>query len=136
MTKFYLAIVQAVLLYGADTWVVSERDMGKLRSFHWRAIRYMTGCHIRKRGGEGGEGDWEYPNHKELMVKCKLLPIETYVERRRGTLRKYLEENRADVLAEAGKMGKHNKNVNKIMWWNQNFITKNEMNQVKNFWFK
>ena len=70
------------------------------------------------------------------MVKCKLLPIETYVERRRGTLRKYLEENRADVLAEAGKMGKHNKNVNKIMWWNQNFITKNEMDQVKNFWFK
>ena len=30
MATFYLTIVQAVLLYGADSWVVTKRDMDKL----------------------------------------------------------------------------------------------------------
>jgi hypothetical protein len=36
MAKFYLAVVQAVLLYGADTWIVSKRAINRLRSFHHR----------------------------------------------------------------------------------------------------
>ena len=47
MSKFYLTVVQAVLLYGADTWVIKKQDMDRLRSFHWRAIRYMTGKNVR-----------------------------------------------------------------------------------------
>ena len=38
MAKFYITIVQAVLLYGADSWVVTKRDMNKLQSFHHCAI--------------------------------------------------------------------------------------------------
>ena len=48
MAKFYITVVQVVLLYGADTWVISKRDMQKLKSFHNKAIRYITEKHIRK----------------------------------------------------------------------------------------
>ena len=94
MGKIYLAVVQAVLLYGADSWIVSTRNMQLLRSFHHRAARYMTGQHIKKQG----DGTWEYPDHDSLLRKCGLFPMKTYIERRRGTLRKYLEETKEEFF--------------------------------------
>ena len=115
MSKFYLTVVQAVLLYGADTWVVSKRNMDSLRSFHKRAMRYMTGLHIRK-----GEGDvWEYPDSEETREKCGLWDIEVYIQRRRGTLKKYLTRYRAQLLKEALQCPKHCKDANKLVWWEQ-----------------
>ena len=130
MAKFYMVIVQAVLLCGADSWSISSRNMGKLQSFHHRAVRCMTGHHIIKK-----DDVWTYPNHKELLKKAKLLPIETYVERRRGTLRKYLELNRKDLLRKAIETKKHCYDVNKILWWNQKWIEKSEMKAISNNWF-
>ena len=57
MGKIYLAVVQAVLLYGVDSWVVEEKNMRKLRIFYRSALRYMMGEHIEK-----GDGDWQYPD--------------------------------------------------------------------------
>ena len=34
MARFYITVVQSVLLYGADSWTVSKRDHNKLQSFH------------------------------------------------------------------------------------------------------
>ena len=64
-----------------------------------------------------------------------MFPIETYVARRRGTLRKYLEENRAKMLEEAMAMTAPSKNVNKILWWKQEWISKEKMTEMTNFWF-
>ena len=96
MSRFYLTVVQAVLLYGAESWTISKRNMMLLQSFHRRATRYMTGQHILKVGDT-----WKYPDHNRLLKKCKLFGIETYIERRRGTLRKYLEEYRGELLEDA-----------------------------------
>ena len=46
MLRFYLAMVQAVLLYGADSWTISARNMEVLESFDDHVIRHITGCHI------------------------------------------------------------------------------------------
>ena len=132
MAKFYMAVVQAVLLYGADSWTITERNWKKLRSFHKRALRYMTGRHIKKME----DGKWEYPNDQALQWKCGLFPIETYIERRRGTLRKYLEENRKEFLEEVEKIKAPARNANKILWWKQKYITKEEMTEKTNFWKK
>jgi hypothetical protein len=129
MAKIYLAVVQAVLLYGADSWAVSDRNLRKLRTFHHRAIRYMTGQHIRKRD----DGVWEYPDHSELQRLCKLFPIETYLERRRGTLRKYMEENRGEMVERAQGMTRPARNPNKILWWRQKYMEKEELT-ARNFW--
>ena len=94
IAKFYMAIVQAVLLYGSDSWTINKANWKKLNSFHKRATWYMTGEHICK----NNNGTWTYPNHGELERKCGLFSIETYIKRRRGTLRKYLEEFRSELL--------------------------------------
>ena len=52
MAKFYTCVVQAVLLYGAESWTVSQRYKGKLQKFHRRAVRYITGTHIRRTGDD------------------------------------------------------------------------------------
>ena len=46
IAKFYLTIVQAVLLYGADSWTITTKTLQQFQSFYNRALRYMTGKHI------------------------------------------------------------------------------------------
>ena len=130
MSKFYMTIVQAVLLYGSDSWIIKERDLNKLRSFHNRAVRYMTGSHIQKIGD-----GWEYPNHEDLLKKCRLFPIDVYLERRRGTLREYLMKYRNNLLQKAIETKKNCRNVHKILWWNQPWISKKDMRHLTNLWY-
>ena len=54
-----------------------------------------------------------------LQKKCGLDTIEEYVERRRGTLWKYLEGQKKELLEEAFQTERHCRDINKIMWWNQ-----------------
>ena len=49
MAKFYIATIQAILLYGSKSWVLTKKNLQKLNSFHLRAIQHMTGEHIRKK---------------------------------------------------------------------------------------
>ena len=115
MARFYMTVVQAVLLYGADSWTITKKDRIKLQSFHRRAIRYMCGSHIRK----DEKGEWNYPNHKNLLNKCGLHSIDVYLEKRRGTLHRYLTSNRPNLLKEAETCGRHCKDIQKILWWKQ-----------------
>ena len=127
-----MAVVQAVLLYGADSWTITDRNWNRLESFQKRAVRYMTGQHIRK----NGDGTWTYPNHEILEKECGLFPINTYIKRRRGTLQKYIEDYRGELLERAIGSKVPARNSNKILWWKQGFISKEEMKNMKNFWFK
>ena len=92
----------------------------------------MTGEHIRKESS----GEWKYPNHQILEQKCALFPIATYIKRRRGTLWKYFLEFRKELIEETKGATVPAKNVNKVLWWKQPYITKQEMVDLKNFWFK
>ena len=132
MAKFYMTVIQAVLLYGADSWTITKRNWKRLEAFHHRAVRYMTGQHIKKKG----DGSWEYPNHLELEKKCGLFSIETYIKRRRGTLRKYLEEHKKDLLVEACFCTPPSTNPNKILWWHQDFYSKEEMRDLQSLFIR
>ncbi len=48
--KFYKAIVQSVLLYGSETWVLSPAVMARLEGFHIRAAYWMAKKHVPRRG--------------------------------------------------------------------------------------
>ena len=122
MAKFYITIVMAVLLYGSESWTITNKNKLKLQSFHDRALRYMSGKHIKK----VDEDKWEYPDHEELLEICKLHPIEKYIERRRGTLRRYFETYRKNLLDSVQKVTPPSKQSNKILWWNQPWINKLE----------
>ena len=73
-------------------------------------------------GGQN-EGNWDYPNHQELLRECGLFPIEIYyIERRRGTIRRYLEECRSDLLTQAYACKRHYRDAHKLFWWEQEYI--------------
>ena len=115
--QFYLTIVQAVLLYGADSWVVSEKDLSKRKSFHKRAIWHMIGTHIQKLN----DGEWVYTDHCKLIFKSRLFSIETYLERRRGTLWEYFNNHRKGLVEEMERMDAFRRGCTKLLWWDQEF---------------
>ena len=115
MAKFYMATIQAILLYGAESWVLTQANLRKLNSFHLRAVRHMTGEHIRK----NRDATWEYPIHSELLTICGLEPIEEYIARRRDTLRAYLVNNKRGLMDKATRTKVPARHSSKILWWNQ-----------------
>ena len=122
MGRFYMAIVQAVLLYGSESWTPSLRDMEALERFQKKATRYMTNSHIRK----DPQGNWHYPDHGKLMRECGLQTVEVYIRRRRGTLRQYFETYKPELLKEVTSIGAPARASNKILWWRQPWIEKKE----------
>ena len=82
MARFYLAVVQAKLLFGSETWVLSERALGRLERFHARCARYLTRRHIRPLP----DGTWLCPPTNEVLDQCGLSPIATYIAKRKTTL--------------------------------------------------
>ena len=55
---FYIAVTQAVLLFGADTWVLTTRMEKALDTFQARVARKLTGRQPRR----GIYGTWYYPS--------------------------------------------------------------------------
>ena len=48
---FFKAVIQAVLLFGSETWVLTPRMEGALGSVQHRVAQQMTGSHMRRLGG-------------------------------------------------------------------------------------
>jgi exonuclease III len=114
MASFYKAIIQSVLLYGAESWVISQRTLSKLRSFHRRCARYITGMHIR----ENSDGSWTCPSSEETLVAAGLWTVEEYIRRRRSTVMTYAIERSIYRRCLASKPIASN--VNQLVWWNIN----------------
>ena len=59
--SMYKAVVQSVLLYDRERWVVTGDMLKVLTTFHHRAAQRITG--MTEKRGSGGE--WEYPEVEE-----------------------------------------------------------------------
>jgi hypothetical protein len=113
MAYFYKAVVQAVLLYGSESWVITGR-MGKaLASFHNRCARYISGDHIRQKPN----GEWILPSTASVLEKCKLQTVEEYIRRRRRTISNLVKQRPIyeACVASTPTTG----NVNQKVWWDQ-----------------
>ena len=53
---FFKALVQAVLIFGSETWVLTPRMGRALGIFQHRVARRITGRHTKRQD----EGGWEY----------------------------------------------------------------------------
>jgi hypothetical protein len=82
MARFYLAVVQAILLYGSESWVVSKSTLRRLETFHARCARHMAHQHICKLP----DGTWIHPPTAQVLDICSLSPISTYIAIRKETL--------------------------------------------------
>ncbi len=111
MGYFYKAVVQAVLLYASESWVLTERAKLALNSFHHKCARYIAGEHIQQRPN----GEWSLPSSSVVLEKCGLFSMEEYIGRRKETIEAFVTHRPIfqaclDSIASAG-------NVNQKVWW-------------------
>jgi hypothetical protein len=113
MAKFYLAVVQAVLLYGAtnSTRIVSKRALNRLRSFHHRCARYITRRHIRKDEND----EWICPTSAEVLELVGLKTIDEYITKRKNTLKRYAT-SRA-IYLECERSRPLTTSAAPLVWW-------------------
>ena len=61
--NFYKAVTQAVLLFGAETWFITQSMEQALDSFQSRVASRITGKQPRRRT----DGRWDYPHLVEAI---------------------------------------------------------------------
>ena len=85
---FYKATVQAVLLFGSETWNITASMVRSLEGFHVRAARRMTGMMPEQKPS----GDWMYPASGEVLEAAGLYTIDNYVKVRRNTILRFVAQ--------------------------------------------
>ena len=71
----YCCIILAILLYGSETWCLTETLLQELRCFHARCVRNM--CRVKR---------WHTRKHhistSDLLARLKLDTIDKYINKR------------------------------------------------------
>ena len=83
---FFKSLVQSVLLFRAETWVLTPRMERALSRFWHRVARRLTGRQPRRRGG----GSWDYPPLTASMAEACFDEIGAYVTRRQNMVAHYI----------------------------------------------
>ena len=84
--QIYLAVVQSVMLYRLDTWVMAPRVGSVLGGFHHRVDRRLVGMQPL----QGRYGVWVYPPLEEVMAEVGLQEVDTYISRRQNTVTQFI----------------------------------------------
>ena len=75
---FYRVVIQAVLLFGADSWVLLDAITREVESNHVGFLSQITGeWAIQK-----AKGSWETPATKEVLRAVGMQSAVTYIDRR------------------------------------------------------
>ena len=110
----YKAIVQSVLLYGSETWVLSPAVMARLEGFHIRAAYRMAKRHVPRRGTNH---QWVYPSSEAVLEECGMHTIQHYIDVRRETITKYVVGR--SIFAECQGADQRRGSVPQRWWWEQ-----------------
>ena len=111
MAYFYKAVVQAVLLYGSESWVLTQKMWKAVESFHSSCARYIVGEHIRQRP----DGEWILPPTARILEKCKLRTVREYIARRKETVSDFMKSR--PIYETCIKSTPSAGNVNQKVWW-------------------
>ena len=82
--RFYVVLVQAVILFGSKTWVMTSRLEKSLEVFHHRAVRQMASMGPKQQRG----GTWVYLPIVSAMAMVGLDDIVLYISCRQNTVAK------------------------------------------------
>ena len=83
---FFKAIVQSVLLFDAETWVVNSCIVRVLGGFQYQVARRLTGRLPRRRL----DVRWEYTLVEVAREEAFFGPMETYIRQRNHTFAQYI----------------------------------------------
>ena len=84
--NLFKSVVQQVLLFGAETWVVTPRTERALNSFIYGAARRITG----RQPLIGWDGTWFYPSLEGAMKEAGFTDVRTSINRRHNTVAQYI----------------------------------------------
>jgi hypothetical protein len=112
---FNKATVQTVLLYGTETWVITNDILQLLSSFHHSIARRLTNRHPRP---IANTNEWTHPSIQETLQLAGLFKLKEYLQRRRV----YLERHTSHLpilqdCQQALQLDRPTKRRN--FWWNQ-----------------
>ena len=80
--NFFKAVVQQVLLFGAEMWVATPRMEWALNDFMHGAARRITG----RKPQRGWYGKWFYPSLEGAMKEAGFKDVRTSINRRQNTV--------------------------------------------------
>jgi hypothetical protein len=86
MGVFYKAVIQSVLLYGSETWVITKQKYQLLNTFHVTAARRisrLTFCYNEN------TDIWERPPAKLALERAGLQPMIAYLQKRRTYIQEF-----------------------------------------------
>jgi hypothetical protein len=113
MGKFYTAVLQAILLYGCESWVIPKRTLQRLDAFHHRCARHIAHRHIRRHP----DGTWAHPHNADVLRICGLQPISTYIYRRKSTLRRSYAEKSSSLYQRCKQLPSTPSSARHLVWW-------------------
>ena len=114
--NFYKAVAQAVLLFGAETWVLTQSMERSLDSFQSRVARRITGKHTRQRN----YGSWDYPPLAEALGEAGIKGISKSATRRQNKVAQYIATQTILDLCERANR-RPGERVSR-RWWEQDGI--------------
>ena len=109
----YRSIVESILLYGSETWVLQGyKVLDRLEKFHRRCARFLTGDFIRP----DVDGTWVHPHTENVFRKAGLESIEKYIEKRKVHVANYLTPD-SSAMTDITNLTNVDINMEKISWW-------------------
>ena len=81
-----MAVVQVVMLYWSETWVMTLRIERVLDGFHHKLDHRLT----RRQHWIGREDGWVYSPMEKTIVESRLQEVETYVSHRQNTVAQFI----------------------------------------------
>jgi len=111
---FYKAVVQSVLLYGCETWVITPQVLKVLEGFHHRVARRLSGKRPRFLPREDR---WDYPPIEEALETAGLYSMRHYIDVRQNTL----AENVATrpIMELCTEAERQSGSSRRLFWWKQ-----------------
>ena len=83
---FYRAVVQTVLLFGAETWVLSEATLRNLEGLHIGFLRQITG----KKAVQKEDRTWQKVAAEKALEKAGSQSRGIYIDRRQETVAEWV----------------------------------------------
>ena len=84
--KFYRAVVQAVQLFGAKTWVLLAAMLNKIEGVHMGFIRQVMGMKAQRLGDE----NWKKEGTDRVLQAAGTKPLQEYIDKRKATVTEWV----------------------------------------------
>ena len=113
---FYKATIQAVLLFGSETWTLTPTAMKQLEGFHVRAAWRMAGPNNRPRLDPETK-IWHYPSTEDVFEEVGLFSVAHYILVRRQTIAAYIVHR--PIFSMCTGAGRRRGSSPRQFWWEQ-----------------